>query len=191
MQRFTQITKMTKFIDEVLISTLILEIGITKVANVISQQVGNRPVTLIPILTGGMYYATSLSQYFSMPLQIWPIACSSYKGTTKAISSPKLMIPIDEHDLRFENVLIVDDIFDTGKTMAAVVSMIKQLKPKRIITTTLLKKISSPTVGLDIVPFTIPDVFVVGCGLDYKGLFRNLPYIATLKEEYLREQNPL
>jgi hypoxanthine phosphoribosyltransferase len=122
-----------------------------------------------------------------MPLRLDFIGVSSYSGGTKSgdlVFTKELRLDVRERD-----VLVIDDILDTGKTLARVLGKVRQLGAQRVRTCVLLSKDAprSENVKADYVGFNIPNLFVVGYGLDFAERYRNLPFIGVLKPELTRE----
>jgi hypoxanthine phosphoribosyltransferase len=157
--------------------------GVVRMAEAISREYGSRPLTVIAVMTGSVVLLADLIRLLSMPLRVGVLQASSYKGSTRRgdlTINADLMPDITDHD-----VLVVDDIFDTGHTLAKVVALLRELQPTSIKTSVLLRKAGRQEVDYtpDFVAFEIPDEFVVGYGLDYRDMYRNLPYIAALDQD--------
>jgi hypoxanthine phosphoribosyltransferase len=115
-----------------------------------------------------------------MPLRVGVVQASSYRGTPQRgplVINAELMPDIADHQ-----VLVVDDILDTGHTLVELMALLEKLGPRSVRTAVLLRKTGRQEVAFepDFVGFEIPDEFVVGYGLDYRDAFRNLPYVAAL-----------
>ena len=150
-------------------------------AQKIAAQFGEQPLTIVAIMTGSLVLLADLSRQLSMPVRISLIQASSYRGGTE---SGQLWIRDDMMlDVRGRDVLVLDDIFDTGKTLHAVMRCVAQMQPNSLSSAVLLHKRGRQVVDMqpDFVAFHIPDEFVVGYGLDYQDLYRNLPYLAVLE----------
>lgn len=150
-------------------------------AQEIVDHYGDRPVTIVAIMTGSLVVLADLSRLLTMPVRISLIQASSYRGGTE---SGQLWIRDDMMlDVRDRDVLVLDDIFDTGRTLDAVLKCITQMHPSSLSSAVLLHKRGRQVVDMqpDFVAFHIPDEFVVGYGLDYQDLYRNLPYLAVLE----------
>jgi hypoxanthine phosphoribosyltransferase len=122
-----------------------------------------------------------------MPLRVGVLQARSYTGTQRgSLSINSEMLP----DIAGRDVLVVDDIFDTGHTLLEVLSLLDELKPRSIRTAVLVLKQGKQLVPLrpDYVGFEIPDVFVVGYGLDYNDAYRNLPYLAALEPDDIQAE---
>jgi hypoxanthine phosphoribosyltransferase len=158
-----------------------LQAGIDVMARQISERYGNRPVTIVAIMTGSLVMLADLIRRLAMPVRVSLIQASSYRG---GMSSGELWIRDDMMlDVSHRDVIVVDDIFDTGKTLQQVLQRIEAMGPGSLASAVLLHKKGRQTVTLrpDFVGFEIPDEFVVGYGLDYQDLYRNLPFLAVLE----------
>jgi len=141
-----------------------------------------RELTVIYISGGALIFAADLVRNIGLPMQIDSMSASSYRGLE---SSGK--VKVDSRlkvGIRGRNVLIVDDILDSGRTLGGITEYLKNKKPADIRICVLLDKASRRDVQIrpDYSGFSIPDVFVYGYGLDYYGYCRNLPYVAFLKK---------
>ena len=122
-----------------------------------------------------------------MPLRVGVVQASSYRGATQR--GPLVINSDLMPDIANQDVLVLDDIFDTGNTLVELLALMDQLGPTSIRTAVLLRKLGQQEVDLqpDFVGFDIPNEFVVGYGLDYQDEFRNLPYVACLEPDDLRD----
>jgi hypoxanthine phosphoribosyltransferase len=137
-------------------------------------------MVVVSLLNGTVMFLADLIRYLSLPLRLDFIGVSSYGAGTESgelVFTKELRL-----DMRDRDVLLVDDILDTGKTMSRVLPKLRVLKPRRIKVCVLLDKPSRrvENVVADYVGFEIPDVFVVGYGLDYAERYRNLPFVGVL-----------
>ena len=161
--------------------------GVSRMAQDIEAAFEGRHLTIIGVLTGSVVLVADLIRLIDQPMRVGVIQASSYRGATtergELIINSELMLDITARD-----VLLVDDIFDTGHTLARVVEKLHEFKPTSIRSAVLLRKEGRQEVDYepDFVAFTIPDEFVVGYGLDYEDMYRNLPYLAALDEEDLK-----
>ncbi|MEM6910539.1 MAG: hypoxanthine phosphoribosyltransferase [Verrucomicrobiota bacterium] len=151
----------------------------------LSQDFAGRDLSVLILLHGGMMFAADLIRHISLPLTVETLAVASYKGEQ---SSGQLEWPKELRfgDLQGRDLLIVDDILDTGTTLSGVRErMGEEFHPESIQVCVLLDKLRPRIrhVEPDYVGFEVEDVFVVGYGLDYNARYRNLPYIGVLKEE--------
>jgi hypoxanthine phosphoribosyltransferase len=141
---------------------------------------GGSPI-LIGVLNGAVVFMTQLMQAMTVPVSIDFMAVSSYGSSTQSSGVVQILkdlsIPIEGKD-----VLVVEDIVDSGLTLKYLLDYIGHRNPKSIRVVALLRKVKSSAhaVPVDLVGFEIPDEFVIGYGLDYAGLYRNLPYIGVL-----------
>jgi hypoxanthine phosphoribosyltransferase len=164
-----------------LLAEMEVRAAVSDLAHRINSDVQRRPLTLIGVMTGSIVFMADLIRLLDMPLRVGVVQASSYRGGTSrgrlAINAE--MMP----DIAGRDVLLVDDIFDTGHTLVEVVRLMKELKPTSIRTAVLLLKVGRQEVAVqpDYVAFRIPDEFVVGYGLDYQDEYRNLSYIAALE----------
>lgn len=170
---------------KVLLSSSELQDGVQKMADEISQHYQGRAITAVGILTGSLMLLADLIRLLDLPIRIGLVQASSYRGTTTRgdlTINPDLL-----SDIKGRDILLIDDIFDTGHTLQQVISIVQELQPKSVQSAVLLLKEGRQEVDLrpDFIGFQIPDQFVVGYGLDYQDLFRNLPYVASLDPEDL------
>lgn len=151
---------------------------ISDIGKQLSEEYSGEPLLLVSILNGAFVFMADLCRAITIPCEIAFMAAKSYIGTS-SVGSVDITMDIAQ-DLSKYNVIIVEDIIDTGKTLSEVVKLLKKRSPISLKILTLLDKPSRRTVELnaDISLFTIPDVFIIGYGLDCNDYFRNLPYIA-------------
>ena len=147
-------------------------------------------LTIVPVLTGAMIFCADLIREMPVRMKIGLLSVSSYPGTATASRGPTLegSSPASTlGEIRGRNVLLMDDILDSGSTIKFIVPLLKECGAATIKTCVLLRKDrpSAREVQADYVGFDIPDEFVVGYGLDYDNYYRNLPDIVTLKREVL------
>jgi hypoxanthine phosphoribosyltransferase len=164
--------------------------GVKQMAREIAATYESRPLTVIAVMTGSVMLLADLVRQLTMPLRVGVLQASSYKGST---ARGQLTINADlMPDVAARDVLLIDDIFDTGHTLAQVAERVAQLKPASVRSGVLLRKAGRQEVSYrpDFVAFEIPDEFVVGYGLDYRDAYRNLPYIATLDAEDIANTLP-
>ena len=144
-----------------------------------------KPLIVIVILKGSMPFASDLIRNIDLPLEIEFMKVSSYGAGTKTSGEIKLHLDLNREHLEDYNLLIVEDIVDSGRTLQRLTQLLKNRNANCVRTCTLLDKPSRREV--DFVPDysgkTIPDEFVIGYGLDYNEKYRNLPYVGILKSE--------
>ena len=156
---------------------------ISEVAAQINKDYEGKEVHLICILKGGVFFTCELAKRLTIPVSLDFMSVSSYGSDTKSSGVVKIIKDLDE-PLEGKNVIIVEDIIDSGRTLAYLIEVLKQRNPKNIELCTLLDKPErrvKKQVQVKYTCFTIPDEFVVGYGLDYDQKYRNLPYIGILK----------
>lgn len=167
----------------VLLSEAELTNGVEKLADKIDAHYGDQPITTIAIMTGSLVLFADLIRRLSMRQRVGVIRASSYRGGT---TSGELQVDAAMMiDVKGRDVLLVDDIFDTGKTLDRISGMMHEFGAKSVRTAVLLHKRRDHSVTMrpDFTAFEIPDEFVVGYGLDYLDMYRNLPYLAVLEPE--------
>jgi len=148
----------------------------------INRAYGGRPVTLVGVLDGCLIFLADLVRGLAMPIKIVLVRVKTYGNSTRPVKKPA----ISEDDVSMlarRHVLVIDDIYDSGGTLAALTETLTRLGAASLKKCILLRKErqhENPT-DVDYIGFTVPDVFVVGYGLDYAGKWRNLPYIAELE----------
>ncbi|RIK79128.1 MAG: hypoxanthine phosphoribosyltransferase [Planctomycetota bacterium] len=155
--------------------------GVRRLGREIQAFYGHRPLTIVGVMTGSVMFLADLLRELTMPLRVGVIQARSYRNSKagKLVMNAEFMPQIAGRD-----VLLVDDIFDTGQTLFELTEQIDCLRPKSIRMAVLLTKEGRQKVGRnpDHFGFEIPDQFVVGYGLDYRDAYRHLPYIAILEE---------
>lgn len=149
-----------------------------------------RRLTIFYISHGALTFTADLIRNIDLPLKLESICASSYRNTTES-SGEVGLCGGRRHEIEGREVLITDDILDTGRTVSVLKEYLRGLKPSGISTCFLLDKPSRRKVKLkaDFRCFEIPDSFVVGYGMDFRGYYRNLPYVGVLPEE-VRSQVP-
>ena len=159
---------------------LAIDIGNT---NIVLGLYEGKKLLLVGVLKGSIYFFTDLTRYIDLPCNIDFIQASSYGAGT--VSSGNIQIIKDiADDLTGFDVLLVEDILDTGNTLKYIHDMLSKRNPESIGVVTLLDKPARRTADIkaDYVGVDVPDAFVVGYGLDYNQYYRNLPYIGVLKK---------
>lgn len=148
----------------------------------ISGDYKGRQVHLICILKGGAFFMCELAKRIKVPVTIDFLSVSSYGTEMESSGVVKIIKDLDE-PLEGKDVIVVEDIIDSGRTLAYLMEMMLSRKPKSLALCTLLNKPDRRTteVEVDYVGFDIPDKFVVGYGLDYNQKYRNLPYIGAVE----------
>lgn len=167
---------------KILLSDDQLRDGVVKMSQDITECYQDRPLTILGVLTGSVVLLADMIRQLDMPLRVGVVMASSYRGATT--TRGPLVINADlMPDITGRDVLIVDDIFDTGNTLLELLNLMSGLGPTSVKTAVLLRKRGRQEVDIepDFVGFDIPDEFVVGYGLDYHDAYRNLPYVAALE----------
>ncbi len=171
-------------IVKILLNESQLNSGVEKLARQINDTYGGKPLTIIGVLTGSIVLLADVIRKLEMPLRVGVVQTSSYSGTERGVLTinAEMMLDITGRD-----VLLVDDIFDTGHTLNEVCELMVGLGPTSLKSAVLLCKSGKQQVDWlpDFVAFDIPDEFVVGYGLDYNDEYRNLPFLACLEPDDL------
>ena len=176
---------------KVLLSETEIRAGVERLAKSIAADYAERPLTIIGVLTGSLVLLADLIRQLDLPLRVGVVQARSYRGAATTPGKLELhseLLP----ELKGREVLLVDDIFDTGHTLATLVAQIQTLAPSSVRSAVLLHKLGRQEVEFrpDYVAFEIPNEFVVGYGLDYQDAYRHLPYVAILEEADLAGPPP-
>ena len=157
---------------------------ISEIGAQISRDYEGKKIHLICILKGGAFFMCELAKRISVPVSMDFMSISSYGGSTESSGIIKIVKDLDE-SITDEEVLVVEDIVDTGRTLNHLMGLLKERKPKSLRLCTLLDKPDRRVIHVDVdyTGFQIPDEFVVGYGLDYDQKYRNLPYIGVVELE--------
>jgi hypoxanthine phosphoribosyltransferase len=160
-----------------------IQTRVRELAEQINQDYRDSSCFLIGILKGAFIFMADLVRHVEVPVEFDFIACSSYGSATKTSGIVRIIKDLDA-DIKDRNVLLVEDIIDTGLTLNYLLRNFRSRGPASLEICSLLNKRTENKVELPIKyeGFSIPDVFVVGYGLDYAERYRNLPYIAELKK---------
>ncbi len=171
-------------VDRILISTPRLQQRVAELGSQISRDYAGKEPVLVGILRGVLCFMADLIRHITLPVTMDLMAVSTYEGD--AAGSVKILKDLDEN-LKGRDVLLVEDIVDTGMTLHHVLDYLWSKKPASLKVCTLLDKRARRLIEVDIAytGFEIPDEFVVGYGLDFRQRYRNLPFIAVLKHELL------
>ena len=157
---------------------------ISEIASMINEDYAGRQVHLICILKGGVFFTCELAKRLTIPVSLDFMSVSSYGSGTKSSGVVKIIKDLDE-PLEGKEVIIVEDIIDSGRTLAYLMEILKQRNPRSIELCTLLDKPErrvKKQVQVKYTCFTIPDEFVLGYGLDYDQKYRTLPYIGVVEQ---------
>ncbi len=174
---------LNKLIDEKTITTRVKEMG-EEITRFIAKSIGQTPgeeLIAICVLKGSFIFYSDLVRQIEADIRTDFLGCASYGNSMKSSGEVKLTLDLT-HSIEGKTVLLVEDIVDTGLTMAFLTKTLKARNPKQVMTATLLFKPEALKVDYkpDFVGFNIAREFVVGYGLDYQGYYRNLPYIAQV-----------
>jgi hypoxanthine phosphoribosyltransferase len=175
-------------LERVLVTEAQIRRRLKRLGPEISRVYGDQEITVVAIVNGAVFFTADLLRQITTPVRLDCLRVSSYRNSTKPVGPPRILDTL-QIDLENRHVLLIDDILDTGRTLAVVVEEIRKRRPASLRTCVLLDKKVRRDVAIeaDFVGFTIPDRFVVGYGLDFAERYRNLPCIGIL-EPHL--QNP-
>lgn len=176
---------------KVLLDEVQLREGVSRLAADIVRNYARRRLTIIGVLTGSVVLMADLIRQIDLPLRVGLVQARSYQGPTTVPGS--LVLNLSQlPEVRGRDVLLVDDIYDTGNTLSALVSQLETCGALTVSTLVLLRKIGRQVSPHEpnYVGFEIPNEFVVGYGLDYQDAYRHLPYVAVLEEADLAAGPP-
>jgi hypoxanthine phosphoribosyltransferase len=171
-------------IQEILISQEEIKEKVAELGQRLSKEYEGRNPLVICILKGAFIFMADLVKEITVPIELDFMAVSSYGTSTKSSGEVKIIKDLDS-SIEGRDILIVEDIIDSGLTLSYLVDVLQRRNVKSVKLVTLFDKPSGRTVNLeaDLAGFILPDAFVVGYGLDYAEKYRNLPYIGVLKPE--------
>jgi hypoxanthine phosphoribosyltransferase len=164
--------------------------GIGRLAAEIQKQYQGKPLTIVGVLIGSVVLLADLIRLLDLPLCVEMVQARSYRGNSTKPGPLVVNLELLSTGIQGRNVLLVDDIFDTGHTLWELIPQIDELGPSSVRSAVLLQKEGRCEVSMkpDFVGFTIPNEFVVGYGLDYRDQYRNLPYLAVLEPSEIAGQ---
>ncbi len=170
---------------------LVSEDEINKIVKSLGERItadfkdSNKPLVVIIILKGSLVFAADLIRHIDMPLELEFMKVSSYGAGTKNSGEIKIHLDLNREQLENYNLLVVEDIVDSGRTLQRLTQLLRNRNANNVKTCTLLDKPSRREVEFvpDYCGQTIEDEFVIGYGLDYDEKYRNLPYVGVLKRE--------
>jgi hypoxanthine phosphoribosyltransferase len=179
-----------KEVARVLITQRQIAARVRQLARQIERDFKGRELVVVSLLTGPVLFLADLIRHLSLPLRLDFIGVSSYRDGTAPgglVFTKELRL-----EVRGRDVLLVDDILDSGRTLACVLARLKPLQPRRIRICVLLNKAARRVekIDADYVGFEIPDCFVVGYGLDFAERYRNLPFVGVLRPRVCTAQRP-
>jgi hypoxanthine phosphoribosyltransferase len=171
-------------IERILITDEEIQGKIRELGERITEDYRGKELLLVGVLKGAFVVMADLSRHIRLPLQFDFMAVSSYGAATKTSGVVRILKDLD-HDIDGQDVLLVEDIVDSGLTLAYLLRNLRARRPASLEVCALMQKPEVQRVQVDIKyrGFDIPPEFVVGYGLDYAEKYRNLPYVATLKPE--------
>ena len=168
---------------DVMIDEATVEARIAEIAQQLSKEYEGKTIHIIGVLKGSVFFMCELAKRLTVPVTMDFMSVSSYGNDTKSSGVVKMIKDLDE-SIEGRDVVLIEDIMDSGRTLSYLINILKERKPASFKVVTLLDKPDRRVVELepDITGFVIPDRFVVGYGLDCAQKYRNLPYIGVIAE---------
>lgn len=168
---------------DVMIDEATVEARIAEIAQQLSKEYEGKTIHIIGVLKGSVFFMCELAKRLTVPVTMDFMSVSSYGNDTKSSGVVKMIKDLDE-SIEGRDVVLIEDIMDSGRTLSYLINILKERKPASFKVVTLLDKPDRCVVELepDITGFVIPDRFVVGYGLDCAQKYRNLPYIGVISE---------
>ena len=168
---------------DVMIDEATVEARIAEIAHQLSKEYEGKTIHIIGVLKGSVFFMCELAKRLTVPVTMDFMSVSSYGNDTKSSGVVKMIKDLDE-SIEGRDVVLIEDIMDSGRTLSYLINILKERKPASFKVVTLLDKPDRRVVELepDITGFVIPDRFVVGYGLDCAQKYRNLPYIGVISE---------
>ena len=175
---------------KVLIAEEELQTGVRRMAAEIRGRYAYRPLTIVGVMIGSIVFLADLIRRIDLPLRVDLVQARSYRAGSTRPGPLVINMDLLSSDVRGRDVLLIDDIFDTGNTLWELLPQIDELGPASVRSAVLLRKEGRCQVPMkpDFVGFDIPNAFVVGYGLDYRDMHRNLPYVAVLEPAEIVEE---
>lgn len=175
---------MEEVVKEILVTTDAIQKRVKELGQEITEDYKGKDLMLVGILKGAVIFMSELAQEIKLPITMDFMAVSSYGDSSQSSGVVRIIKDLDSH-IEGKDILIVEDIIDTGLTLDYLTDNLRKRKPNSVRICTLLdkpdrRKIEVP---VDYVGFEVPDEFIIGYGIDYAEKYRNLPYISALKEE--------
>ena len=169
---------------DVMIDEATVEARIAEIAQQLSKEYEGKTIHIIGVLKGSVFFMCELAKRLTVPVTMDFMSVSSYGNDTKSSGVVKMIKDLDE-SIEGRDVVLIEDIMDSGRTLSYLINILKERKPASFKVVTLLDKPDRRVVELepDITGFVIPDRFVVGYGLDCAQKYRNLPYIGVVVQE--------
>ena len=171
-------------VAEILISEEQIQRRVAELGARINADFAGEQILIIAVLKGALLFLADLIRHIDLPVAIDFLAVSSYGAGTESSGVVRILKDLDE-PIEHRNVIIVEDIVDSGRTLDYLLRMLRQRNPATLHVCTLLDKVMCRVIDvpIDYVGFEVPDAFVVGYGLDYAEHYRQLPFIGVLKPE--------
>lgn len=175
---------MREDIKEILFDEETLRNKVKEIATKISEDYKGRDLVVVGILKGSVLFAAELIKNISIPCEIDFMAVSSYGNSTETSGVVRILKDLD-HSIEGKDILLVEDIVDSGVTLSYLLKYLKARKANTIEIVSLLNKSARRRAEVDVkyIGFEVPDAFIVGYGIDYAEKYRNLPFIGVLKPE--------
>ena len=175
---------MEKDILKVLIDEKTIKNRVAELGKIIECEYQGKDLMVIGVLKGCMFFLTDLVREINLPLTMDFMVVSSYGNATKSSGVVRIIKDL-ERDIQGKDILIVEDIVDTGLTLSYLIEVLKGRNPNSVKVISLLDKPSRRKIEVDVehIGFSVPDEFVCGYGLDYNEVYRNLPFVCILKPE--------
>lgn len=179
---------MVDIVERIIISEEEIQKRVKELGTQISQDYNDQPIALICILKGGLMFLCDLAKHITSPVTYDFMSVSSYGDATQSSGVVRITKDLEE-SIEGKHVIIVEDIIDTGLTLSYLLNNLLSRNPASVRICTLLNKPSNRRVEIpvDYVGFEVPNEFLVGYGLDFKQLYRNIPYVFTPKKKYYAE----
>ncbi|HKM42553.1 MAG TPA: hypoxanthine phosphoribosyltransferase [Limnochordia bacterium] len=176
-------------VESIVLSEEEIQTRVQELGQIISRDYGDDTITLICILKGGLMFLCDLAKHITSPVTYDFMSVSSYGDATQSSGVVRITKDLEE-SIEGKHVIIVEDIIDTGLTLSYLLKNLHSRNPASIRICTLLNKPANRTVEIpvDYVGFEVPNAFLVGYGLDFKQLYRNIPYVFTPKPEYYQDE---
>lgn len=180
-------TELGKFVDRILVSEEEIQRRVQELGHEITEDYkdDDADLLLVGILKGSVIFMADLIKTIGLPIEIDFMSVSSYGDSTTSTGDVRILMDLGQK-IEGKNVLIVEDIVDTGYTLSYLKANLESRHAKSVRIVTMLNKVERRAVDIeaDYIGFTIPNEFVIGYGLDFEQKLRNLPFVGTLKAEY-------
>jgi hypoxanthine phosphoribosyltransferase len=188
LQVHPSVSELERDVERVLITEQEIQDMLRRLGDQITEDYAGRDVLLVGVLKGAFVVMADLSRYIRLPVEMDFMAVASYGASTKTSGVVRILKDLD-HDLEGRDVLLVEDIVDSGLTLNYLLKNLRGRRPATLEVCALLRKTGIQRVEIDVryCGFEIPPEFVIGYGLDFAEKYRNLPYIATLRPEAYRD----